>query len=347
MLPLLPQPGRPVTIRDVSDQQQLNLRRATDDDFDQIVEVCGAALQWSGNDDDASFFDWKHRRNPFGPSPIWIAEVRGSDDRTPEIVGVRAMMRWEFHHPDGGVRRMARAVDTATLPSHQGQGIFSRLTKAAVEGLTDEGVSAVFNTPNDKSRPGYLKLGWTEMGRVPIAVRPRGPRALLAMARSRVAAERWGLPTPVGLAPADALADTAAVEAAIAATPAPTGWATPLSPSYLAWRTSFEPLACRVAPLETDMADGFVVFRLRRRGALVQLSILHAVAPEGRSIARTVGRLLRSTGADLAMASSAGAGNRMIPVPSIGPLLTWRTLADPATPPMSELDLPLGTIELF
>jgi hypothetical protein len=259
------------------------------------------------------------------------------------------MMRWEFRHPSGGVRRMARAVDTATLPSHQGQGIFSRLTTAAVEGLTDEGVNAVFNTPNDKSRPGYLKLGWSEVGRVPVAIRPRGPGAVVAMARSKVAAERWGLPTDVGLPPSEALADTSAVEAAIAAAAEPAGWATPLTPSYLAWRTSFEPLACRIAPLDTALEDGFVVFRLRRRGALVQLSILHAVTPAGRSIGPTVGRLLRSTGADVAMASGRGAGfgQRMIPTPSIGPLLTWRTLADPATPTMSDLDLPLGTIELF
>ena len=30
----------------------------------------------------------------------------------------------------------------------------------------------MFNTPNDQSRPGYLKMGWQVVGRVPIGVRP-------------------------------------------------------------------------------------------------------------------------------------------------------------------------------
>ncbi len=36
-----------------------------------------------------------------------------------------------------------------------------------------DGVDVVFNTPNDQSRPGYLKMGWSEVGRVPVAVRLR------------------------------------------------------------------------------------------------------------------------------------------------------------------------------
>ena len=36
----------------------------------------------------------------------------------------------------------------------------------------------MFNTPNDKSRPGYLKMGWHQVGRPPSSVRVRSPLGL-------------------------------------------------------------------------------------------------------------------------------------------------------------------------
>src|SRR5690606_32239213 len=106
----------------------------------------------------------KHRRNPFGASPMWVAETDEG------LAAVRAMMRWELAGPDGRVLRAVRAVDTATHADHRGRGLFRRLTLGAVESLTAEGVDLVFNTPNDQSRPGYLTMGWEVLGRVPLAV---------------------------------------------------------------------------------------------------------------------------------------------------------------------------------
>ena len=73
-------------------------------------------------------------------------------------------MRWEFQRGDE-VFRCVRAVDTATHPDYQGRGLFTRLTKAALPELVADGVKFVFNTPNDQSRPGYLKMGWQAVGR--------------------------------------------------------------------------------------------------------------------------------------------------------------------------------------
>jgi GNAT superfamily N-acetyltransferase len=78
--------------------------------------------------------------------------------------------------PDGTTINAVRAVDTATHPDWQGRGIFSRLTLGALDDLRDDGVDCVFNTPNDKSRPGYLKMGWQQVGKVPVSVRLTGPR---------------------------------------------------------------------------------------------------------------------------------------------------------------------------
>jgi GNAT superfamily N-acetyltransferase len=336
--------------RDTADSPgaELTLRQASSDDIGQVIDVCGRALAWSDDDVDADFFRWKHIRNAFGPSAIWVAV----DDVAPgsPIVGVRAMMRWDLEGPGGATKAMTRAVDTATLPSYQGQGIFRRLTLAAVDQLTRDGMDAVFNTPNDKSRPGYLKMGWQTVGKVPVTIRPRNPIALASMARSRVAADKWGTETDVGLDPLDALRDTEAVEAAIAEMSPPAAWSTPLSASYLRWRTGFRPLACRIEPLGESVGDGFVVFRLRRRGVLLQLSILHAVGPpDAGPVRRAIRRLLAATGADVALASGRRLGGRhlLAPLPGAGPLLTWRPLGQPGVITMDDLDLSLGAIELF
>ncbi|MDH3680056.1 MAG: GNAT family N-acetyltransferase [Acidimicrobiia bacterium] len=325
----------------------VSIRRADEADLDEVIDVCGRALEWSEPDVDTAFFMWKHVENPFGPSPIWVAEE--TDDGQRPIVGVRALMRWELRDGSGSERRLVRAVDTATLPTHQGRGIFSRLTMAAVDDLTADGVDAVFNTPNDKSRPGYLKMGWESLGRVPVVVRPRSPLTLVAMARSRVAADKWGQPTDVGLSPAEVFADDERIDAVIASVTAPEGWRTPLSARYLRWRTGFEPLACRVEPLGASVDAGFVVFRLRARGELLQLSLLHIVNPRGRSLRRALARLLAETEADVLLSSgrSPGVAAGMVPLPRTGPILTWRTLADDVVPSMADLDVPLGTVELF
>jgi hypothetical protein len=170
------------------------------------------------------------------------------------------------------------------------------------------------------------------------------------MVRSRVAADKWGIATDVGLAPAEAFDDPGPIERAIAATPVRSGLATPLSIGYLRWRVGFEPLAARVLPLGSSLGDGFIVFRVRQRGGLRQLSLLHVVG--GASAAtrrRAVRRLLRATGTDVAMAAGSPLGliGGLVPLPRSGPILTWRPLADPATPESSDLDLELGAIELF
>jgi GNAT superfamily N-acetyltransferase len=327
---------------------QLHVRRAEASDLPEIIDVCGRALDWPDDGVNAGFFSWKHVENPFGPSPIWLAEDGEGSDR--RIVGVRAMLRWELKRAGGDPQPMTRAVDTATLPEHQGRGIFTRLTMAAVEQLSADGVSAVFNTPNDKCRPGYLKMGWETIGRVPVTVRPRSPLTIAAMVRSRTAADKWGTPTEAGVDAAEAFAEPDGVERALANDRTTGRWSTPLSVEYLRWRTAFTPLHCRVEPLGPSIDRGFVVFRVRRRGALRQLSVLHVVSPDrGRSVGRAIAHLLRQSGADLAMSSGGelGIGAGMLPFPSTGPILTWRPLAEPEIPGGADLRLPLGTIELF
>ncbi|MEJ2542275.1 MAG: GNAT family N-acetyltransferase, partial [Gemmatimonadota bacterium] len=122
-----------------------------------------------------AYWRWKHEASPFGASPCLLATAGG------RVVGLRVFMRWEWRL-NGRTISSVRAVDTATHPEWRGQGIFTRLTRALLARVEGEGVSFVFNTPNEKSRPGYLKMGWEDVGRVSLWVRPMRPgRVLMAL----------------------------------------------------------------------------------------------------------------------------------------------------------------------
>lgn len=110
-------------------------------------------------------WDFKHKDNPFGPSHVLLAVK----DET--FVGVRAFMKWNWQLGDK-VWVAYRAVDTSTHPSHQGKGIFKKLTLQALKDVQKGQETFIFNTPNDKSRPGYLKMGWVEVASIPIAIVP-------------------------------------------------------------------------------------------------------------------------------------------------------------------------------
>ncbi len=97
-------------------------------------------------------------------------------------------MRWELLG-GGRVYRAGRAVDTATHPDWRRRGFFEHMTTALTERLAAEGFDLTFNTPNQFSLPGYLKMGWAEVGRLPLRVKVRRPARVLGAA-ARVALRR-------------------------------------------------------------------------------------------------------------------------------------------------------------
>jgi GNAT superfamily N-acetyltransferase len=322
----------------------LEIREYTDADEPAVLELLQASLGWVPDEQYGRFFAWKHRENPFGRSPAWVA-VDGE-----RIAGFRIFLRWEFER-GGVVQRAVRAVDTATHPDYQGRGIFSRLTLHAIEELRRDGVAFVFNTPNDQSRPGYLKMGWQPVARLPVYFRPRSVGSLLAVARARVPADKWSLPTDAGLSAPEVLSDREAVEALVRACGARDGLQTRRSAEFMAWRYGFAPLAYRVMLAGDHLADGIAVFRLRRRGAAVEAALCDVLGPAmSRSrIARLLRNVVRESGADYAIRI----GGRNVaratsyPLPGQGPTLVWRAVAQQSMPPADEWRLVLGDVELF
>jgi GNAT superfamily N-acetyltransferase len=318
------------------------VRAARPEDRPAIVELLSRTLGWEDDGRHRALFDWKHRDNPFGVSPGWVAEDEAG------VVGSRTLMRWRFQ-VDGETVTAVRAVDTATHPRAQGRGVFRTLTMRGVEELTAAGVDWVFNTPNDRSAPGYVAMGWRPLGHLPVVVRPSGPAALARLARARHPAELWSVPTPAGEPAAGVLADAAGVGELLDSQPSDPRVRTERSPAYLQWRYGACPAGYRAVLAGPSPAAGVAVFRLRRRGPATEAVIGEVLAPGGAPSVRR--RLWRAVleGArpdyliDLGRPPSLG----WLPVPGNGPLLTWRPLVRPDAPPIRRWALTAGDVELF
>jgi GNAT superfamily N-acetyltransferase len=297
------------------------------------------------------FFRWKHHQNPFGQSFMLVAESAG------QLIGLRAFLRWRF---EGGGRSVqaVRAVDTATHSAYRGMGVFSRLTRTAVEELRGQ-VELVFNTPNSLSRPGYLKLGWHEVGRVPVAIQVRRPLRMVRSARARTGPRS---PRPeVAAQPAARVLERGEQVARLLARSRPANdgrLRTSRDVEYLRWRYGLAPLLGYAAVTEDD-ADGLrglAIFRVRPRGGLWESTVAEVLVSAGdRSTAR---RLLRRVAAaapvdhltvHLGDETASGARRRLLPaLGGIG--LVVNPLSDDVRPDPGQLRswaLSLGDLEVF
>jgi L-malate glycosyltransferase len=311
----------------------LDIREATPADRDAILALTRRSLGWTDDPRFEQLFRWKHDENPNGPSPMWVA-VDG--DR---VVAVRAFMRWTFIR-GGHELRAVRAVDTATDPDYQGRGLFRALTLHGVDAMRKEGVDFVFNTPNAQSKPGYLKMGWREVGALPAAIRPRLSPSIMHLGKARVPAEHWSEPLDIGVSFASwsernecpPPSDNTNVRAI----------STLRSPAFLRWRYGTPLLHYRVM----EAHGGAVVVRARRRGKALELVHVASLGLGEQEADQIVTRALRRLGAHHAL--------RLGPtdlrhgfVPFTGPMLTWRALASDGLPPLDNWQLTMGDIELF
>jgi GNAT superfamily N-acetyltransferase len=312
------------------------------------------------------FWNWKHVANPFGPSYALAAEADG------RLVGLRLFLRWRFRC-DGREIPAVRAVDTVTHPDWRGRGIFSRLTRELLERVEEDGVALVFNTPNAASRAGYLKMGWCDVGRVPVLVRPLRPLRMLfgsqdeARSRRRPTEAEEGdrVATAPGTVPVDELLDS---EAAGTLTLDGDGEAgrleTARSPAFLRWRYAAVPgIEYRAAwrSAAGDVAATIVRGRIRRGRR--ELSLSEVLASGSRGSARLLAELLAELGEQVkrdadylvATASRQTRRHRILrrggfrTLPTATPRLTVRPLAATSPEPTlwSSWSLSTGDLELF
>ncbi len=309
---------------------------------------------------DAEFWRWKHFRNPFGASQLLLAAGE-------EVWGLRAFMRWAFRTPSGSVRAV-RAVDTATHPGVRRLGIFSRLTQRSLEQARADGVHLIFNTPNPQSMAGYLKLGWTLVGRPRLMLRPLN---LARIAEVRLLRRRDGGRTPAEVTfretppPVEELLARPDLDLLLAEDDRLRAGElrTERTPVFLRWRYALPP-SLRYAAVAAGEGEGAAaaVFRANVRDGLREIMLTELLA--GARAADTVRVVMRQVAgmvrADYIVAAAApgsphwrmlrGAG--FLPLPKgAGPNFTVHPLNWPAgTPDPAHLDawrFSLGDLEIF
>jgi GNAT superfamily N-acetyltransferase len=307
----------------------MQVRAGTENDIARIVELLRLSLGESSSEKSVHYWKWKHEQNPFGPSPVLLAEEDG------ELIGVRAMMQWQWQQA-GASYRALRAVDTATHPAHQGKGIFSKLTKQMVDDGRAKGFHFIFNTPNEQSRPGYLKMGWKDAGKLNV-----GLKILLPIPKRSLPQA-----SALGSEELDGLCD-----AWNSRINRKEGYFTPKSASYLNWRYSDNPLIDYCVYQDKDI---YLAMHIRKRKAFNELRVSELIYSESAKVGKRISEVIRywaTTHNALVVSYSPVVSEKMGGIAmnfSIGPILTIRNLNMPEQwEEKTNWNYCIGDLELF
>lgn len=253
----------------------MKIREATAGDLPEIVRVLKLSLGEADLPLSEAIWKYKHIDNPFGKSLVLIAEEHG------KIVGVRAFMSWKWLKGDR-VFLTFRAVDTATHPDYQGKGIFKKLTLEAVKRGKELSNDFVFNTPNVQSRPGYLKMGWKQVGKVQVALQPAYNSFLKLKGSKRV----YQITTMASSTEISSLCNS---------------WNanlrqkkklfTPKSPIFLSWRYENNPLQ-QYEVLSTP--NLYVAAYIKKRKRVKELRIAECIFNDDHSSVKEIRKLINS-----------------------------------------------------
>jgi predicted acetyltransferase len=331
----------------------MQIRAAGKEDIPQIVELLKMSLGESLMPKSETYWRWKHVDNPFGESDVLLAF---EDD---QLVGVRAFMQWSWQRGEERVRAV-RAVDTATHPGFQGKGIFSKLTMALLKQYESSDRSLVFNTPNDKSLPGYLKMGWEQAGRLPVRIQIRRPFsvAMGMLSRGKADGHEGGkvLPEPLGL---ELLAHTGLPALLERSGQLQAGYFfTPHTVGSLQWRYAHVPVARYGAVIEEGKdLNGLFIYRLKNSGMGLELRVTDCFVDSAEVVPRLKRKLVERAGLHGAdYISEAGVGNSFITggllslKRNIGPIVTIRNITMKnmdAFKGLSHWHASVGDLELF
>lgn len=331
----------------------MQIRAANKEDIPAIVELLKESLGEVSSEKSGRYWRWKHVENPFGESPVLVAEEAG------QLIGVRAFMRWGWEKAGASFSAL-RAVDTATHPEHQGKGIFKKLTLALLDQCTREGDHFIFNTPNEKSRPGYLKMGWQEIGKIPVRLAIRRPWNMLR--RSTVDPESAAaVAATLQAYRLDSLWNSGIPEVLCKGRAPGESLYTPLSPQYLRWRYG----ECPVMTYYGIWSPHFLIIFYIKSGArgkelrLVEcIGSDHSTPADKKAMRKRFKDLIKTIQPDYMsiapsdhhpMLHSLLNKTGFLPALKIGPVLTFRPLNSQAGDFLNikNWEYSLGTFELF
>jgi GNAT superfamily N-acetyltransferase len=307
------------------------IRKGTDSDLSDIISLLKVSLGEDRIPKSESLWNWKHKQNPFGESPILVAESEG------KLIGIRAFLKWEYLR-EGKVMMAQRAVDTAVHPDFQGKGIFSQLTRKLLEKSRLEGTDLIFNTPNTLSTPGYLKMGWEKWAKLPIRFKPVFP---FRSKPSLTPSPTWEQVNDLILQLEHTGQDASPIQ-------------THLVPGYLHWRYRDCPIV--EYQLVSDLSSYLLIYRTKESNWGKELRIcdfLTLSTPDMNSLSSELKELERRE--KPAFISFSGLQStkwlpgswKYLPALPLGPLVTLKQL----NPQLQPLNLPwawsLGDLEVF
>jgi hypothetical protein len=148
-------------------------------DHDRSIEDAYLKLFPGDPDKSPALIEWRALGNPHGRTRYAVASRGG------EIVGMIALIPTRLRNAPGDILGY-QAVDTVVDPSCRGQGLFVRMGELAQdpEALGGE---LLWGFPNANAAPGWFgRLGWTNLGTVPLLMRPLRSSFLLGRLHPRL-----------------------------------------------------------------------------------------------------------------------------------------------------------------
>lgn len=124
---------------------------------------------------DPGFLKWQYEDNPAGPAVIQLAR----DVETSQLAGQNVVIPMRFKANDKLIKGTL-CLNILTRKAYYGQGIFTGLAKPVYQDCAEQGLEFCYAFPNPNSYPGFLrKLGFADLGSVPLLLRPLNPKALV------------------------------------------------------------------------------------------------------------------------------------------------------------------------
>ncbi|TDQ19556.1 acetyltransferase (GNAT) family protein [Algoriphagus boseongensis] len=309
----------------------MEIRKAQAEDIPKIVDLLKKSLGESLIPKSEKLWNWKHLENPFGASPTLLAEEKG------DLLGLRTFLKWEFE-TQGKVIHACRAVDTAVHPDFQGKGIFTQLTKSMLEEIRKDGIQLIFNTPNEQSTPGYIKMGWEKYAKLPLflGINPR------LKSESKIDKTDWGSLTELISQIESNKSESAKLS-------------THIKKGYIQWRYSNCPLFPYYAL--SDKKSFLLIFRIKEGKWANEFRICELFTlpefgqKEQNQLQEELNDAISLSGCSLisysGMKDNRALALNFLPKLSVGPLVTLRKVNHELEPMLMNWSWSIGDLEVF
>lgn len=142
-----------------------------------IPEMVSMAHEFYGDTSitDESYLNWQYEENCAGKAFLALAKKKDTDELIGKYVVIPQCIK-----VNQTIVSATLSLNTLTKKEYWGKGIFTGLANDVFEALRNNGVEFTYGFPNPNSYPGFInKLGFLEIGRVPLLLKPLDIRSLI------------------------------------------------------------------------------------------------------------------------------------------------------------------------